>query len=187
MPHGRYDLEGKRFGRLVVKEYSHSNKKNRQINWLCQCDCGKTKVVSSNALKRKKYPTESCGCLTEEKRIEVNIESTVNSLIYRYKKGAEERGLSYELSEQEFRWLIENNCHFCGIEPHRTLTNPEGEFPHLKYNGIDRLNSDKGYSYGNCVTACKNCNFAKRDLTVAEFFEWIQRLSNNLRKLDEID
>lgn len=51
------DLKGQRFGRLVALELIH---KNNKTAWLCQCDCGNTKVVSSLNLKKG---TQSCGCI----------------------------------------------------------------------------------------------------------------------------
>ena len=41
-----YDLTGKRFDKLVVIQYDHSDKRGRY--WLCKCDCGNTKVVNGS-------------------------------------------------------------------------------------------------------------------------------------------
>lgn len=55
----RKDLLGQRFGRLVViKELE--TRYHSSINWLCKCDCGKTKEVPSARLIHGK--TKSCGC-----------------------------------------------------------------------------------------------------------------------------
>lgn len=63
MPRKRQDLTGKRFGKLVVVEYSGlgSNSKQNFSEWVCQCDCGNTCVAAGYALQagRKK----SCGCI----------------------------------------------------------------------------------------------------------------------------
>lgn len=51
----RKEIIGKRFGRLIVKEYVSISK------WLCECDCGeKTIVYGSNLVNGH---TKSCGCL----------------------------------------------------------------------------------------------------------------------------
>lgn len=63
------NLLGCRFGRLTVIDYSGTDKNNR-AQWLCKCDCGKTKIISSNSLRSGK--TNSCGCLWEEKIKETN-------------------------------------------------------------------------------------------------------------------
>lgn len=57
------DLTGKRFGRLtVIKKIGAA--KNRQILWLCKCDCGKEKIIIGSSLKNG-YST-SCGCYAKE-------------------------------------------------------------------------------------------------------------------------
>lgn len=65
----KIDLTGQRFGRLVVIEKALSKKyKNGRIKgrWLCRCDCGNTKIVTTDGLKYN--TTKSCGCLNNEKR-----------------------------------------------------------------------------------------------------------------------
>ena len=52
------DLKGKRFGMLEVVDFFES--KNGHALWVCLCDCGKTKIVRSDALRRQEV--QSCGC-----------------------------------------------------------------------------------------------------------------------------
>lgn len=54
---GRRDLAGQQFGLLTVAALHHSN--SRRDFWLCECECGCTKVVSGQILPR----TRSCGCI----------------------------------------------------------------------------------------------------------------------------
>ena len=58
------DLIGHRFGRLIVMSRNGSTKNNKGSKWLCKCDCGSSKTVSAQSLKRK--TTQSCGCLAKE-------------------------------------------------------------------------------------------------------------------------
>lgn len=53
------DLTGKKFGLLTVIKFIHI--KNQKRYWLCQCDCGNEKIVSTNDLTS--HHTNSCGCL----------------------------------------------------------------------------------------------------------------------------
>lgn len=53
------DYTGKRFGRLVVKEYF--GKSEGMHRWECICDCGNITVVGQTLLQSGK--TKSCGCL----------------------------------------------------------------------------------------------------------------------------
>jgi len=52
------DLSGKRFGKLLV--VSRVENREGRPSWLCQCDCGNSKVVMGGNLKTG--ATKSCGC-----------------------------------------------------------------------------------------------------------------------------
>ena len=56
------NLEGKRFGRLVVQSRYHGDKK--QFYWNCLCDCGTAKTIYGADLKRGAI--KSCGCFRRE-------------------------------------------------------------------------------------------------------------------------
>lgn len=58
------NLVGQRFGRLVVTSQGES-KGNGHYTSVCRCDCGITKVVINQSLKRG--ATISCGCYNKEK------------------------------------------------------------------------------------------------------------------------
>lgn len=55
------DLTGKVFGKLTVKTLSAKKGAIGHAFWLCECECGKQKTVSSSNLKVGN--TKSCGCL----------------------------------------------------------------------------------------------------------------------------
>lgn len=63
-PYRRIDLKDKRFGRLVVLEYSKTI--NGKATWKCKCDCGNEIIATYLSLSRNK--TKSCGCLQNEFR-----------------------------------------------------------------------------------------------------------------------
>ena len=56
------DYSGKKYGMLYVVR-RHGSNENRDATWLCKCDCGKEKIVTSNGLKSGSV--KSCGCLNE--------------------------------------------------------------------------------------------------------------------------
>lgn len=59
------DIRGERFGRLVVKEFSHiAPDKGKNAYWKCSCDCGGENTISSAALRTGS--TQSCGCYASE-------------------------------------------------------------------------------------------------------------------------
>jgi hypothetical protein len=52
------DLTGQRFGKLLVKSYA--GYLSGSAGWLCECDCGRTKVIRSAGLRAGR--SRSCGC-----------------------------------------------------------------------------------------------------------------------------
>jgi len=54
---------GKRFGRLEVIGFSHTE--DERGYWKCRCDCGNETVVSGTSLRRGRGATKSCGCLND--------------------------------------------------------------------------------------------------------------------------
>lgn len=78
-PSMREDLTGQRFGKLVAW-YPTTMKDGTHMYWMCRCDCGNTKEVASNHLK--KLNVQSCGCLKKsigEKNIkELLISNNIN-------------------------------------------------------------------------------------------------------------
>lgn len=68
------------------------------------------------------------------------------------------RGRPFRLSVAEFSQLISANCAYCGGPPRNKLKNRNYIF---FYQGIDRLDNDKGYVPGNCVPCCSRCNSIK--------------------------
>lgn len=61
------DITGQKFGRLLVLSVDHrdmDNQGNSTYFWLCQCDCGNTKIVKGTALRSGTIV--SCGCMQAE-------------------------------------------------------------------------------------------------------------------------
>ena len=101
-----------------------------------------------------------------------------NAAKARYIKGAKERNLEFNLSDDEFDSLIFGNCHYCNSLPeeHDRNTN-HTEIPFLR-NGIDRVDSSKGYTIDNCVTCCSTCNRMKSNMSCNDFIKHIQKIYN---------
>ena len=79
----KINLLNQRFGRLLVLEETQQRDNGGSIIWKCQCDCGNIVYVSSNRLRHKNKPTQSCGCLNKEKAAEVgknNIKDLTNQV-----------------------------------------------------------------------------------------------------------
>lgn len=67
----RTNLAGQTFGLLTVlpecKPKRYRDTRGAVISthtyWLCQCVCGRKKMVGAVTLKGKPYSTKSCGCM----------------------------------------------------------------------------------------------------------------------------
>jgi hypothetical protein len=119
------------------------------------------------------------GCLTNKNRILKDNQAAINRVYKTYIGGARTRDLEFDLSLEDFTKLIFKNCCYCGAKPKETkLKQAEDYYYTISYNGLDRLNSDLGYSLDNCVTCCSSCNYAKSDLTLEEFKVWQKQMVN---------
>ena len=68
------DLTNQRFGKLLVLEIT-SERRNRQVVWKCQCDCGNITYVVGQALRNGH--TKSCGCGNYDSRNVIDITGEV--------------------------------------------------------------------------------------------------------------
>lgn len=105
--------------------------------------------------------------------LKVSDQAAFNDLLYKYMSRAKKKELEFTLNEQEFRELTSSNCHYCQ-KPPRQNNNRKHSNPKYKdkmrfkidyiYNGVDRINSDLGYTKNNCVPCCGDCNLIKNDI-----------------------
>lgn len=109
-------------------------------------------------------------------------ESAFNGLLRGYKASAAKHGLAWGLSDDEFRHLTQLNCHYCGVAPSATRKAQVRSSGDFIYNGVDRVDSARPYEPSNVVTACKHCNYAKRDLSYGDFAAWVARVASRLLK-----
>lgn len=151
----------------------------------CLCDCGNTAYVRGNGLTSGN--TKSCGCLSTEvkkaKRLPEN-RGVINHIILQYKRHAKDRNLVWGLLYDDVKAIIQQPCFYCGAEKsnHKVTKNCKEGYD---YNGIDRIDSSKGYIIGNVVPCCKICNYAKRDMNQKDFILWIQKAAHYTKAMAE--
>ena len=183
------NLVGKKFGRLTVVSMAKERGNRGQIKWNCVCDCGNLHTVTGECLRSGK--TKSCGCLKLEyieknkfkknpNREEAILKVQYNHLIRRHN----EKSLEEVIDFKTFCQLSKSKCHYCGLDFSKSIEDRNSESKTkkkisdvvLKINGIDRLDSSKGYTKDNVVPCCKYCNNAKAEMTKKQFLEWIKKV-----------
>ena len=173
------DLSGKRFGKLLAIKRVYL-KTDRHPYYLCRCDCGKEKAIRAASLRNG--DTVSCGCYGKEaRRIACSKkfgESSGNTWFGVYKGSARRRNISFELTKKEFLYFSQQKCSYCDKEPRLIVKNVANNGDFIG-NGIDRIDSSKGYIIGNVVPCCKECNYAKRSMSTDKFLDWVERVYNH--------
>lgn len=174
------DLKGLVFNRLTVIEQDKvatmpNGKTERR--WICKCSCGNTISVSTYRLTSGRL--KSCGCyhkdlVTERSRLTPG-ESSFNCFYSSYKYGAKKRGLFFSLSKDTFKKITGTNCYYCDAPP-RVVNPGKRNYGDYFGNGIDRIDSTKGYEEGNVVSCCTACNTAKMSQTQEEFFDMVRKI-----------
>ena len=76
---------------------------------------------------------------------------------------------------------IEKSCYYCGKLNSSFKRDRSSKFI-LYYNGLDRIDSSKGYTNENTVPACKKCNIAKNDRSVNDFINHIELIYKRMKK-----
>ncbi len=144
----------------------------RSSEWLVRCVCGTKRRLDGYRVRHQK----SCGCKTSEliaARNRKYAHPAQTEVYLGYKRDAKKRDLKWALSREFFLALTQRNCHYCGVAPFRERTH-SGEI--FVYNGVDRVNSAKGYTKRNVVPCCLICNRAKSDSPVEVFLVWAKRI-----------
>lgn len=167
------DIEGKRFGKLVVgsreKRYGYSV-------WNYTCDCGEKGKTRSIMLTRDVKPMTMCRKCSRSLPRKSLEHKAIRNIYNNYINNCKKVGRSFELTVDEVSEIVHNDCSYCGSEP--TITNSRYPYP---LNGIDRVDSSQGYNLSNVVTCCTMCNMMKKDLTQEVFLDHVEKINEYRR------
>jgi hypothetical protein len=141
-----------------------------------KCTCTTEKLVSKSELITGR--TISCGCHRDGKKKGAPWRALHTILC----RGAKQRNLPVELTPDHVQLLGQMLCFYCGREP-SNMRSPRRSYQTL-YNGIDRTDNQQGYVLGNVLPCCRYCNRAKRDYSLEEFIDQIQRYGSKLTVKD---
>lgn len=188
----RIDMTGKIYNSWYVlgpsKKQEHTG-----LYWTAQCvECFDVyDVAGSNIRNGLSKRCSNCGCKngasTRTGIVKTKMtpkESAEHYLLKNIRRDGRKRGWNWELSKDEFLNLIYKKCSYCGRPPQQS-SNPLANHGLLQkraveaiitWNGIDRIDSSKGYVQGNVATCCHTCNKMKSNLSLEEFHNHIKRL-----------
>jgi hypothetical protein len=174
------DLTGQIFGNLTVIKRAENVKSSQIIvQWFCRCSCGNNIIIQSATLRNG--TVKSCGCLNSLGLTIANGSAALDRLFKDYKTRAKKRGLDFELTKEEFSILTQQDCFYDGTSPSQIKRSIYKGGNYI-YNGLDRVDSSKGYTLDNVVPCCKKCNEGKMAISLNEFYDWIERVYNNSAK-----
>ena len=141
----------------------------------CLCECGRMRL-DSRFKPIRDGKNQNCGCIKPEPLKDAKT-VIFNEFFRDYRKSAKRRGIVFQLTKEQCKALFEGNCHLCGIEPQPRK--PRKKFSEtLAFNGIDRIDSTKGYFIGNVASCCTACNFLKSNSPHYEFLSHIKRIAD---------
>lgn len=171
---------GRTYGTYKILELDHVEQGRTKLRryYKVECiHCKKTYIKELNTTCWSKY--KKCKhCTTSKEHLNINI------IYSNYKNSAKTRDLEWNLSFDDFYNLATSNCAYCGDAPQKRLIK-KGTIREIEANGIDRVDSSKGYFKENCVPCCTTCNYMKLDNSYEFFKNHIEKIYNHLNKGSE--
>lgn len=142
---------GQRFDRLIVIAFHDRNPQTRKLRWLCQCDCGKTKLVFGNNLRRGN--TKSCGCLQKEITVDRSTKhghTNKTAVSGTYHSWREMKSRCYNPKRKFYKHYGGRGITVCDrwLESFDNFLADMGERPNGK--SIDRIDTNGNYEPNNC-------------------------------------
>lgn len=147
-------------------------KKGAPSQWVCQCSCGRRATFNSYYVRYRLVKSLVCRCY--EHSPEAIRRSYLQGAYRTYVSQAARKGRAWNLSREQVMKLFESPCVYCSALPPVTL---RWGGANVGRNGIDRIDSTRGYEPDNVVACCWTCNTAKNDQTLEEWNAWIDRLT----------
>ena len=166
------DISGQRFGSLTVTERV-GNRHGKPL-WRCKHDNGSIWDVGGYRLKSGK----TRGKMRRQKASSGN--SAKNQVLSNYISRAKLKGIDWSLDDDLFFQLTSCDCHYCGAKPSNMENRNDSQY---MYSGIDRVDNSLGYTDGNVVPCCRECNVAKNDRNAEEYLSHIRKIFNHINSL----
>ena len=153
--HKAIDLTGARHGIMTV---ASPTRVNGALRWVCQCDCGNTRIVSSVNWRRGDHA--SCGCqryTAASASLQQHGHNRGGRRTKEYRTWANMVGRCRNARDKSFasyggRGITVSDSWAASFE---AFLADMGNAPSPSHS-IDRIDNDKGYEAGNCRWATKH-------------------------------
>lgn len=142
----------------------------RRRAMICRCDCGEIERIPHGLSRRSK----SCHHNKPDGR-----SLAMNSLYKAYMKSARIREIDFSLTLEQFTYLAQSKCYYCGASPSRIhySDTKRRTSSYTVYNGVDRYDNDIGYTVFNSRSCCTNCNYGKRAMSAEAYIAHCARVT----------
>jgi hypothetical protein len=169
----RYNLIGEKSGKLIVVEKLDERDKFNQIQWLCNCDCGGKIILSTTRITHQSV--KSCGCIYhpqgEKNPKWTGYKEIPGKFFYNIKKGAELRGLNFNITIEEIWDLFLKQNKKCAITGWDLSIWKNSKKTMEGNASLDRIDSSIGYDIDNVQWVDKEINRFKNHYPMDEFLE----------------
>lgn len=172
---------GQRIGDFAITSYD-----DKKSLYTLKCKCGKTSTGGSDLITTKLAniltegftACESCVYnyrLKYKKDYESNSKKWTFKDVHReYVKKSKARNIEFSLSLEDTYLMFSQPCYYCNRPPSNVRTRTSGV--KVTYQGLDRIDNEKGYIKDNVVPCCKHCNAFKLDRTQEELYQHVEEI-----------
>lgn len=165
------DING--YGVQVVGGPYKGAERGNSTKWDYLCPyCNGTFTAPTNKFKAAKSCYQCRGLNLRKSSEEITWRNHFGMV--KGRKQSKEKG--FDLTIDAFMEISKRDCYYCGQEPTPTKGHRSWS-THILTNGLDRIDSSRGYLMDNVVPCCSTCNIAKSDKTQEDFYLWIRKVS----------
>jgi hypothetical protein len=179
-----FDYTGHKYGRLTFIRRSERRRGKHPL-WELLCDCGTTCYNRGNDVISGHV--QSCGCYQKEGEHVRVYAPTISTARAVWRTTYKSDGLDFDT----FLTLSQQPCDYCGDMLTNSHNRKHGagiiqkKYGIFSYNGLDRIDSNKGHTADNVVPCCWKCNRMKGDMTREEFIRHNEKQYLHMTKARE--
>lgn len=162
------------YNKVKVVSFAYAVKSRAFYNTIC-LECNEFSVRRVDHIKTN---PEFCSYCKEKRTAKPKVESVLTTIYCGYRANAKAKNKEFTLTKSQFEHLISQNCFYCGDAPIESKTSKSSNRTLTKFlhNGVDRKDSNIGYTEENCVACCSMCNLMKNKFTLNDFVNKIKQI-----------